>query len=373
MFRPQIQKTRVLFILAILNLALVYWSLNSYQKIPTYGYNYKKDAMNRMMSNIDALREIYVENNINDIQDSLSFGDFLLGPQFSEIKTTNGSYNAKQSTLNPDFAAMLVEMLIELEVDSSTSIAVSYTGSYPGANIALLSALDALKVNYTIITSCGASEYGATNPNMTWVDIENQLFKHGLIQNKSFYASIGGEGDIGLNMLDAGRKVCIESIKNNNLNLLLIENRKNNIKARMNYYNSEIGLNNIQVFINIGGGIYTVGDSLSRRHLQAGIIYPSERSKIDNITIVKEFLNNDIPVLNINHINNLMSWYGLAYPPNFTTKYGEGSLYYLKNQYNPIIILVSFIIASSSVFIIGLMSHHQIKNRMYSSEPDSII
>ena len=44
MFRPQIQKTRVLFSLAILVMAMVYWAVNSYERTPTYGFNMKKKA-----------------------------------------------------------------------------------------------------------------------------------------------------------------------------------------------------------------------------------------------------------------------------------------------------------------------------------------
>ena len=32
MFRPQIQKTRVLAILALLNLVMVYWAMNSFER-----------------------------------------------------------------------------------------------------------------------------------------------------------------------------------------------------------------------------------------------------------------------------------------------------------------------------------------------------
>ena len=41
MFRPQIQKTRVLFLLALLNMVMVYWAVNSYEQLgvdDAYGY-----------------------------------------------------------------------------------------------------------------------------------------------------------------------------------------------------------------------------------------------------------------------------------------------------------------------------------------------
>ena len=55
MFRPQIQKTRVLVTLALLNIFMVYWALNSYEQHPTFGFDLKKNAVLIMEMQIDAL------------------------------------------------------------------------------------------------------------------------------------------------------------------------------------------------------------------------------------------------------------------------------------------------------------------------------
>ena len=73
------------------------------------------------------------------------------------------------------YTLSLHDALPILELDSSSKIAVSYTGSYPGANIAVLSALEAMKIKASIISSCGSSEWGATYPEMTWMEMENYL------------------------------------------------------------------------------------------------------------------------------------------------------------------------------------------------------
>ena len=218
MFRPQIQKTRVLFLLALLNMVMVYWAVNSYEQLPTFGYELKNESVEIMEKGINSLREVFISEAINNGVDSLSFGSFLVGSKNSIIKTTQGSRDSKLSTLNPDFAAMVTEMLIELEMDSSNHIAVSYTGSYPGANVAVLSALEALKIEASIISSCGSSEYGATNPEMTWIDMENHLVSKGIIFNHSELASIGGGFDIGTQLSAYGKKVCEAAIYSNNSN-----------------------------------------------------------------------------------------------------------------------------------------------------------
>ena len=116
MFRPQIQKTRVMVSLAFLVMSMVYWAVNSYERKPTYGYDVKKKTVEIMEDSIELLRSAFVAKGINSGAGSLSFGAFLIGPNESIIQTTSGSLISKQSALNPDFGAMITEMLIELEI-----------------------------------------------------------------------------------------------------------------------------------------------------------------------------------------------------------------------------------------------------------------
>ncbi|SVE53755.1 uncharacterized protein METZ01_LOCUS506609, partial [marine metagenome] len=183
--------------LALLVMIMVYWAVNSYEREPTYGFNLKQKAMELMKSSIEMLRSEFISRGINIGQDSLSHGSFLLGPKQSIIQTTTGSLISKHSTLNSDFGAMIVEMLIELEIEAGGHVAVSYTGSYPGANIAVLSALESLGISADIISSCGSSEYGATHPEFTWIDMEKYLSNNKIFSNFSTLASIGGGFDLG--------------------------------------------------------------------------------------------------------------------------------------------------------------------------------
>ena len=359
--------------LAILTMGMVYWAVNSYERHETYGFDLKVKAVENMENAINSLREEFIARGINNGEDSLAFGSFLLGPQNSIIQTTKGSKVSKLSTLNPNFAAMITEMLIELELNSTSKIAVSYTGSYPGANIAVLSALEAMEMDASIISSCGASEWGATYPEMTWMEMENYLNQEDYISNKSNLGSIGGGFDLGIQLNQQGREVCETAIYSNNMELLHEKNPIENVKKRMQYYyqNNELGV--ADLFINVGGGIYTIGDSLKRNNLPVGIIYPGDINLDINQTVLEGFLDKDIPAININHIERLMEWYELPYPPNNKNKIITGILFYSQKKYNLKIILTAFIIAAGTVLFVGIVSHREIKKRMHSSEPESIL
>ena len=54
----------------------------------------------------------------------------------------------------------------------------------PGANIAVLSAAQAMKVIPVIISSVGASQWGANQLDFTWLDMESALAKNDLFLPK---------------------------------------------------------------------------------------------------------------------------------------------------------------------------------------------
>jgi len=67
-------------------------------------------------------------------------------------------------------------MLMESELKKNDVVAVAFTGSLPGLNIAVLSALQTLNLKPLVITSVGASNWGANDPYFTWLDMERLLY-----------------------------------------------------------------------------------------------------------------------------------------------------------------------------------------------------
>jgi len=355
MFRPQIQKTRILFSLAMLTMVMVYWAVNSYEQHETYGFDLKVKAVENMEKAINSLREEFISRGINNGEDSLAFGSFLLGPQNSIIQTKKWLKYSKLSTLNPNFAAMIMEMFIELELDSSSKVAVSYTGSYIGANIAVLSALEAMSIRASIISSCGSSSYGATYPKMTWIDMESYLYKEDHVSNKS---KLGGF-HLGGRLNQKERDVCDSTFFRNNIEKLKADS------PRELYEHYTDSTKEVSIFINVGGGINARGGAI-----KPGINRPSENfnSSLDsNSTVIERFFEEKIPVININSIRLLADWYDLE------NQIKTGDLFYSKKDYNIKVILLALIITAGTVLFIGIVSHREIKKRMHSSEPESIL
>ena len=92
----------------------------------------------------------------------------------------------------------------EIGLQDGDSIAVSMTGSLPGANIAMLSACKSMGLNPVILSSVGSSSWGANKENLTWAHMEEHLYEKKLIDFQSLAISIGGENDLGENISDEG-------------------------------------------------------------------------------------------------------------------------------------------------------------------------
>ena len=75
------------------------------------------------------------------------------------------------------------------------TVAISMTGSMPGANIAVIMACEAMGLNYISISSLGASTGGATDMNFSWPKMEKVLYDEKLISPISNKFSYGGAAD----------------------------------------------------------------------------------------------------------------------------------------------------------------------------------
>ncbi|MBK6335610.1 MAG: poly-gamma-glutamate system protein [Betaproteobacteria bacterium] len=75
----------------------------------------------------------------------------LIGIDYSDLTTTLGDLRAKQLSVQPAFAALIVTWLKDAGVRRGDRVALSLTGSFPGLNIAALSACEAMGLEALVI------------------------------------------------------------------------------------------------------------------------------------------------------------------------------------------------------------------------------
>jgi len=375
MFRPQIQKTSTLFFIALFNLVLVFLAVNSETKVKKIGYDDKIIASELMEQLIFELNKNFrIEKSKLDLYNS-----GLIGLQNSPITTIQDNdslmFKSKLLTTHPNFAAVIVEYFYDAEISSGDTIAVSMTGSFPGANLALLSVCETMNITPMIMSSAGSSAWGANRVDLSWPIIESYLFENNFLQNRSIVYSMGGDNDNGDNLSDKGIEILESSIPNN-VNFINEFSLIDNISKKINFFDSKSS--NYSMYVNIGGGASSLGNGLDKDSLQVGLINFLD---IQDISL-NEFKNSisynfltekSIPMLNIKNIIKLVPQDYISDLMTGNMKVGGGSLFYKYDPYNPFVISVCLLLSIALIVSIGVYSHMQIKKRMETHEIDSVI
>ena len=376
-FIPAIQKTSTLVILSAIALVSFVVSINSTTIDISPSYDMKIKAANLMKESMVELKNVRMEAGvfIDDENDPNETG--LVGSPFSLITTDEGDLDAKLTTLDPNFSAGMVELMLRMSLQEGDTIAILLTGSMPGANIAVLTAASAMGLIPMVITSVGASQWGANHADFTWLDMESILFNKGLINSRSVAASVGGRNDMGRLLSPAGREIIISNIENYNIPLIRKNRLADNIDERMKLFESFNKITNYSAMINVGGGVASLGTSFNSKLLPAGIV---NRSDVVNISIrdggiegvLAKFAKKNVPVLHVLNIKSLTEQLGMPFAPIPIPELGSGVLY-AEEKYNILIATVCLFIVCGLVFGVGYQSKQKIKEHLIDHEPDSLL
>lgn len=375
-FIPVIQKTSTLVFLSLLALVCLFISLQNRSIEISPLYDSKIKAANLMKQCLQSLKKSRLENSIFiDIENDPNETG-IVGVPYSLITTDEGDLDAKLTTLDPNFSAVIVDLLFTAGLEKNDTIAVMLTGSMPGANIALLSACQVMGIHPIIISSIGASQWGANQVDFTWLDMEDILIQNKLINSRSVASSIGGRNDMGRLLSPLGRDLIIENIKNYDLPLIRENRLADNIKKRTDIYNEYHPIDKYDGVVNIGGGVASLGTSFNYRLIPPGIVNRSDIVDIDNSSGIEGafsyFLKRNITGLHILNIKSIIENYNLPFAPIPHPKIGEGVLY-AKERYNLTIVFLCFLILTGSVAFIGYKSKKQIREHLTKYEPDSLL
>ena len=123
-FIPAIQKTSTLVMLSALALLGFLISINSTKVEVSKSYTIKVKAANYMKQSMELLKSTRMVSGIfvDDENDPNETG--LVGSPFSLITTDEGDLDAKLTTLDPNFAAGMVELMDQLGLQKNEHVVV---------------------------------------------------------------------------------------------------------------------------------------------------------------------------------------------------------------------------------------------------------
>lgn len=299
----------------------------------------------------------------------------LIGEVLSPITSGSGSLVSKQTSVNPNFAAVIVQWLKDLGVRSGDVVAIGLSGSFPAMNVAVYSAVSELGLDPIIISSTAASQWGANEPNFTWLDMEAALRKAGVFPFKSAAASLGGVGDEAIGLSKRGKRMLERAIERNNVpqltdiesdedvkteaetadkptpSLALVD--QDRVRERVRVYYEVAGDREIKAYINVGGGTVSVGTKVGKHKFEPGVNTRPPRG-IENLppSVIGAFLRTGIPGIHITQIVDLAEEYGLEIAPRATPEVGTGDIFQ-KRQPNPWLAGIVVALILLSLFVIA--------------------
>jgi poly-gamma-glutamate system protein len=323
-------------------------------------YEQKIQAAEWMQKAVKAIKEYRLSQNIfiDEMNDPNQTA--LIGEKNTLITTDRGSLTDKLTSTNPNMAAVILAMFKEAKLKSGDEIVVNVTGSHPAMNIAVLSAAKTLDLKVTMLTSVGASMFGFTDPDFTWLDAETLLNEKGIFPYKSVAASVGGGRDLGRGLNVAGRDLIIKAIERNNVQLVLENSLEENIRKKMEL--SEQSSPNPTLYVNVGGGLSSLGNSIHGRLIPSGY---HKYVSIKNIPLKGTmflYAEKKVPIVHLLDIEKIAEKYELPIAPVPLPNIGEGMMF-VKAHYNIVITIIALAILVILIGIVIIFDHHVQKLR----------
>jgi poly-gamma-glutamate system protein len=205
---------------------------------------------------------------------------------------------------------VVLDLLRQAGVRPGDVIAAGFSGSLPGLNLAVLAAARALGAVPLVIASVGASAWGATEPDWTWLDMEAALGARGVFAARSIAAARGGGVRHGF-LLPEGPALAEAAIRRRGVPEIAERTLTAQVDRHLAAYRAAAAGRPIRAFVNVGGSSINLGSCeavlLPPGHLRRVPGCPAERQGL-----VHRFAAAGVPVIHLLNVRRLAKEHGLS-------------------------------------------------------------
>lgn len=210
----------------------------------------------------------------------------LIGVEWSVITTTFGELEAKRTATNPLWAAYVARRMAEAGVGAGDVVWATFSGSFPGLNVAVLAAAEALSARLYAVSSLSASSWGANWPEFTWADMERAARQAGLFARGSVAVTLGGDFDQGPRVFgwlagdeEAGVEALRQAAARTGWPLLEPASLAEAVTLRVQALRAASGVDKPALFVNVGGAHAALGDCSTGASWPAGLTLPGQAAR----------------------------------------------------------------------------------------------
>ncbi|MFO7676076.1 MAG: poly-gamma-glutamate system protein [bacterium] len=246
-------------------------------------------------------------------------GTGLVGVQHSVLTWGRSDLSDALTTLNPNFAAALVELLHRAGLRSGDTVGLSWDGTYPGLNIALLAACSSVGARPVVVTAASAASWGANYPGMSWLDIEARLRQSGVWGYRSRFATSGGESDDGRGLVPEGRDLAAAAAAAASVDFLVPADPAEGAATRVAAFRNARAVVCVgRVAADIGGPDARLATRVHRRPV----------ATIDSSSTIFALLERRVPVLYLGNPRRVATEFRLPLAPEPLPEPGRGRLFF---------------------------------------------
>jgi len=267
-----------------------------------------KNAEATVRQAFDFIWEYRLEIDLADtVRDPQRTG--IIGVEYTSLTTTIGYIDAKEISIQPGWAAWLVRDFALRGLWPQANVAVSFSGSFPALNLAVLAALQELDCDVKGICSIGSSSWGANEIGLSWPEMERMLREEGILKVGCSAVTLGGTGDRGAEWNEYAIALAMDAVKRSRMPLLMPKNLRDAIKKRRRFYGDPA---DYACYINIGGNHASIGGGKKIRYHHGGWYYEPPKEKGSPNGVIDLFLKVDVPCLNLLYIEEMDKKYSIT-------------------------------------------------------------
>lgn len=284
------------------------------------------------------IKDLKEEKGIRSDASSNVPNSFMIGDEWSDMTSSLGSLEAKEISTNPDFAALIVRFLYEAGLNEGDRVGVILSGSFPSLAISSFAALQITGMEAIIMSSLGASTYGANQPEVTWIDMEKTLISRGGLEFESILVSMGADNDNGYGLSVEGTDIIKRAAERNNIDLYIPENLQESIEHRVEILSDE----DIYLLINIGGNQASMGNCSHTLGIPNGLNRDLTYCDDSERGVISRMNEAGLPFVNMLDMKDLASRYGIDVAPGI--RYSESTNLFSSTETNRIAIGIIFLV-----------------------------
>jgi len=204
-----------------------------------------------------------------------------------------------------------------------------------------------------------------------WLDMEKLLVENGVFGSASVAASLGGDEDLGKGLGRGGRRLIEDAIKRTDVPMILEPSFEAQVAKRLSLYSEHAGGEPIKMYINIGGGMASVGARINNHIMRPGLNTSVWGLRFGKDGVMTIMAKKRIPVIHINYIMNLCKRYLFPLEPLAPDTPGDNPMFYREEHVSALVggLWIGLVV----IFIVTLridMRHYIRRRRAVYSLPE---